>query len=484
MEIVKRSGSSVLGVVDESAIQGSALNLGDPKNGFFNLSFNANDLELWGDISPPAAASDLITDLYISNMLDRLNVIYGVKWDAIMEAINTVNLERKTVKYIPMAKGDPPVNSEAEYYELNPKLATSPTPATEDGQIDYKDYTPFVIVKEGQILARKRPRIPGREGRNVHGNEIPYRISVIKGYAGGENTRTDENYIYAEIHGQLVESKKVLSVQNTLVIRGGVDYHTGNIKFPGDVIIDGQVSDGFKIYSGGSVTIKQTFDVTESVIKKDLTVGGGIIGRGRAIVKVGGVVKTRFINNCRLAGRDNVYVTKEILRSNVYAMGAVDLGEKGIILGSSVYTIHGVRAKNIGTKFGKLSRIHCGSDFTIKQDKEKSTQRLKLIVSRLNDYRYAYDNMEDTQDGQVQRGKLKELMTRLEKEQSKASLHISELLDRINADENAVIQISGDISPGTFLEICQVSLEVTEPLHKVRIMLDNFLKKLVVQKLD
>jgi hypothetical protein len=57
-------------------------------------------------------------------------------------------------------------------------------------------------------------------------------------------------------------------------------------------------------------------------------------------------------------------------------------------------------------------------------------------------------------------------------------------MGRVNSDENAAIEISGDIVPGTYLEICQVSFQVTETLHKVRITLDSFLGKLVPKKME
>ncbi|MDR1412115.1 MAG: FapA family protein [Spirochaetaceae bacterium] len=484
MEVRKSSSSAVISLAKEAEIQGSSVSLGDPKNGFFSLSFTANDMELWAGISPPDSSKDIITEIYVEDMLDKLNVIYGVKWDAIYDAINTCNLDRKPVRNVLMARGDPAVNDEAEYFELNPALASAPKPAGENGRIDYKDYTPFVIVKQNQVLARRRPRIGGREGKNVHGDSIPYRIIVAQGYFSGENTRVDDRYIYSDIHGQLVESKRVLSVQNTLVIKSGVSYTTGNIVFPGDVIINGPVSDGFKIYSGGSVTIKQTFDVTDAVAKKNLTVAGGIIGRGRALLKVGDTVKTKFINNCRLACRNSVYVTKEIIRSNVYTMGVVDMAERGIILGSSIYAMHGVRAKGIGTKSGKVSRIHCGIDFTIVQEKEKYIEHLKRIAVMLNQMRYDYDKASDTEDGRAERLRLKAGIAKFEKEQAKISAGLSEVLGRINSDENAVIEISGNIAPGTFLEICQVGFVVTETLHKVRVTLDTFLGKLVPQRME
>jgi uncharacterized protein (DUF342 family) len=484
MEIKKSSGSAPVPASKEAKIQGSSVSVGDPQNGFFDLSFGPNDMELRANISPPGDPADVITEAYVKALFEQLNVVYGVKWDAVREGIKRCNSERIQVEDVLMARGSPAVTEETPYFELDPALASAPKPSEKGGQIDYKDYTPFVIVKKDQVLARMRPRIEGRDGKNVHGDAIPHRIIMPPGYLGGENTRTDEQCIYAGIHGQLVENKRVLSIQTTLVIKTGVSYITGNIIFPGDVIINGPVSDGFKIYAGGSVTIKQTFDVTDAAIKKDLNVTGGIIGRGRARLKVGGALKTRFIDNCRLACRDDVYVIKEVVRSNVYTMGALDMADKGIILGSCIYAMRGVRAKAIGTKSGKVSRIHCGIDFTIMQDKEKNTEQLKRIAAALNQLRYNYDEQPDTEDGRARRSKIKAHITKLEEQQEKVSAYLSNLLSRVNSDENAVIEVSGDIVPGTYLEICQISLCVTEPLRKVRVVLDSFLGKLIPKKIE
>jgi len=102
----------------------------------------------------------------------------------------------------------------------------------------------------------------------------------------------------------------------------------------------------------------------------------------------------------------------------------------------------------------------------------------------LNQYRYAYDYLEDTLDGQEQRKKLKPLIAKLEEEQSRVSIHISDMLTQVNSDEKAVIEVSGIIAPGTSLEICQVGLDVKEDLCRVRIILDSVLEKLVIQKLE
>jgi uncharacterized protein (DUF342 family) len=456
-------------------LQNHLIVLRENKNdGYLSITFSEDDLEAIADFMPPIGPGEPITPDYVSSVLERLNIVYGIWEETIQETVFRCNQLRKPVKEVVIARGDPPKDEILEYYECTPN--PEPPLSNPQNRIDYRAHSPFVIVKKGQILAYKRPQEKGRDGTNVHGMSIPYRVQRPEGVSGGSNTRTDENHIIAEIAGQLIENKKVISVQDSLVIKGPVGYATGNIIFPGDVIIDGPVSDGFKIYSGGSVTIKQTFDVTDVITKNDLTVAGGIIGRGRALVKVGGSLKTKFIENCRVACRKTLTVETEIINSSIYAMESIDLGDKGMIVGGDITTIHGIRAGRIGKISGKSTRIHCGIDFTVQQEKEKNNYHFQIISAKLAKLRELMAIPDQSPEKQA---KMEELLHRLEDEQKKTGQRIADLLGRLEADANAVVEVTGEIAPGTLIEICQIALFVAEPLRGVRIKLDKINGKLV-----
>jgi uncharacterized protein (DUF342 family) len=330
------------------------------------------------------------------------------------------------------------------------------------------------------VLAIKRPRTPGREGKNVHGVSIPFESLVMEGVSPGENTRSDEKYIIAEINGQMVEEKKALNVRKNLTIKGSVGYATGNIIFPGDVLIDGAVSDGFKIYSGGSVTIKQTFDVTEVITKGDLNVSGGIVGRGRAFLKVGGFLRTRFIQNCKAACRRTITVDAGIVNSHIFTMENLDMGDRGKILGGEIYAIKGIKAGSIGKDAGKATRIHCGIDFTRQKEQEANNQALRSLSGKLAKLR---EIMAVPDADPERQAKLKEALGVLEEEQRKSSNRGAELLSLVNADEDAVVEVSGEIAAGTLIEICEVALFVAEPFRRIRVRLDKPNRKLISEPL-
>jgi uncharacterized protein (DUF342 family) len=455
--------------------------LTDNKNdGNLIVSFSENEMEVKADFIPPRNDGEPLTQEFISRIFDKLNIVYGIRWNVIQEAMMDCNLNHRQIKNVVVALGDSPAAEVAEYFEKNPYLGRTGKPAENKARVDHRNYSPFIIVKKDQTLAKLRPRKAGKEGKNVHGVSLPFTYIRPEGVSGGENTRVEGNSVVANINGQLVETGKVLSVQESLVIKGAVGYGTGNIIFPGDVLIEGPVSDGFKIYSGGSVTIKQTFDVTDVITKGDLNVAGGIIGRGAALVKVGGAIKTKFIENCRVAARRTITVDSEIINSSVFTLENIDMGDKGVILGGDVYAVRGIKAGSIGKKSGKSTRVHCGIDFTVQQQKEKNNNQLRILAAKLAKLRELLAASETVGE---KRAKMEELLHRLEAEQQAASVKVSDLMGQINADENAAVEVTGEIVPGTLIEICQIALFVSESLRKVRVRLDKASGKLLSEAL-
>jgi uncharacterized protein (DUF342 family) len=453
---------------------------GNRNDGNLAVIFSGNDMEAYADFIPPVADGAPINRTLIRAILNKLNIVYGVRWEAIRNAVNECNRTRKLIKNVLIAKGFHPVSEVGEYFEVNAHLGERFKQPEDNKQVDYRTYTPFIIVKKDQTLAWLKPRKEGRDGKNIHGVLVPFPVLRPDGVRGGKNTRTEGQFIYADIDGQLVEKNKVLEITDSLTIKGPVGYATGNIIFPGDVTITGPVSDGFKIYCGGSITIKQTFDVTDAMARGDLTVSGGIIGRGMAQLKIGGSIKTKFIENCRAAARKTITVTSDIINSTVYTLGSIEMGDRGLILGGEVYAVNRVRAGGIGRKAGKSSKLHLGIDFTAEQEKEKSNNHLKILDAKIRKLR---EILEAEEAGSERRAKLEDMLKQLLEEQQKTADRVTELLGRIITNENASVEILGEILPGTLIEICQVALFVTEPLHHVRLRLDKDTGKVVIESL-
>ncbi|MHC6202193.1 DUF342 domain-containing protein [Breznakiellaceae bacterium SP9] len=448
-------------------------------DGYMSVGFTEKDMEAWADFMPPVGNGAPISPDYINSVLTSLTIIVGVDRAAIEAAVSASTRENRLIKDIVIARGEQAFDEIAEYYQMNPHLVAKPLPDPTTGQVDYRNFSPFIIVKKDMALAKRKHSKPGKDGKDVHGIVIMHGVQQPEGVEGGENTRIDDRLVLSNINGQLIKKGNVLNVSDSLVIKGAVGYATGNIVFPGNVFIAGPVCDGFKIYSGGSVTIKQTLDVTDVITKGDLTVQGGIIGRGEALLKVGGTLRTKFLENCRVAVRKDMFLDGPIVNSNVYSLGRIELGDKGSIIGGEIYAAKGIKAANIGKKVAKATHIHLGIDFTAQKEKEKNNNLMRLLAAKVARVR-------DLIDKERNEGKLAKLMVLLqqyEADQKTAAAKVSDLLGKIEVCETATAEVAGEIAAGTLIEICQVALFVTEPLKRVRIKLDKDVSKLLTEPL-
>jgi uncharacterized protein (DUF342 family) len=408
-----------------------------PRDGHIEIHFSDNDFEVRGDFYPPLDGGAPIESAYIDSILDKYNISLGIKWEAIDEAVRECTKELRIVKNVLMAGGESPQNEITEIFQLNPGLKRIRSAPSAQERVDHRECSPFIIVQKNENLARYCPQTSGRTGKDVHGGAVPFEVIKPLGVLGGANTRLERGLLRSNIEGQMLLRDGVVSVSETLNIDGPVDYETGHIDFPGNVSIEGPVSDGFKIHSGGSLTIKQTFDVTDSITRGDLSVAGGIIGRGRAVVTVGGSLKTKFIEHCKVACRKTITVEAEIINSTIFTLESVEMSKMGTILGGEIYALKGVRVNTIGKESGKAARIHCGVDTAAAWGE-----------------------------------KVEDLMQRLEGKHKKTQTAAADIMKRIAVDRNAVVEAVGEVAAGTVITIYQGVFEVTQPLRAVRFRMD------------
>ena len=447
----------------------------DENDGKIILNFSKDNMEVRGDFHPSIIDGQVIGEDYIRDLLDEHRIIYGIKWDEIAYAQKKCIDEHSPVMDVLIAQGNYPEEEIPEYWRMNPNLGHENKPDKDNAAIDHRDRSPFVIVRKGQALAVLKQKKPGVSGINVLGEEVKFQIAKINSVQSGENTVVEDKYLKAAIDGQLVQIKGELSVRDYLQVKGPVGYRTGNIIFPGNVLLEGPVADGFKIYSGGSIVIKQTFDVTDSVSKKDLTVNGGIIGRGKAIVKVGGNLRTKFIENCQIACRKKVAVELDIINSKIFTTDTLETGEKGRIVGSEIYALKGLTTGSLGRKSGKAARVHCGVDFLKERERERYNGILRMLSLKIKQLRELLDNPDVNREG------LESALSELEAEKQRTQTSLTEILANMNSYEDAVVEVRGETASGTLIEICHTALFVTEPLKKTRFRLDKINNKIITE---
>jgi uncharacterized protein len=435
-----------------------------------------DELTARADFSPPVGEGLPLTPELVQSEIDAVKLSYGIKWEEISEAMLACNLNRKLQKGVIIARGDPPREEIPERLVLEEKFA-SPTrlPGDDVAQFDYHTLSPFIMVGKDTVIATTLAPVKGVPGKTVYGKEIAFGHRKVEAVRPGKNTELRAGNLVAVVDGRLQVSNGEAAVEELLAIKGDVDYHTGNVDFPGDVSIDGVVQEGFKLHSGGSIFCKSTLDATEVVAKKDLTAASGIIGRNGGTVRVGGILTARFIQNCKIACRSTVRVSGNILNSEVYTLDSIELGDKSKVIGGELHAVHHITACSIGNETGRGTTIRLGTDFAAQQRLNKANERQRVLAQRIRRI--------DAELKARPSDRLIELRKRMIAEAKEFQVIVSEILAWVDVDDQAFLEATGDVFPGVTIEICHISLAVDKPLKHVRFRIDKERGRIVYDNL-
>jgi uncharacterized protein (DUF342 family) len=422
---------------------------------------------------PPQGDGVPIDPGFVYELLNRIGVVEGILDDEISQSLMSCNLDRRPLRDVIVAKGSEPVSEIPEHSSLEPKFRPSSPRVAEDVQrVDFREFASLFIVRAGETIATVLPRRPGVPGKDVLGKETPFSKESPESCFAGRNVERREDKLVASVNGRLAIEAGRVDVDEVLLVKGEVDFHTGHILFPGDVVIEGAVHDGFKVWSGGSIVCKSTIDAFDVDAKKDLVCAQGIIGRRRGHVRVGGEIKAKYIQNCSVAARGDVKVAAAVVSSRIYTLGALDLGDKGVLMGGEVFATHGVRCGRLGNQAFQSTSLHVGSDFTVQQRLDRANEKLRLLTARVR-------RLED--EAAVHAGPNARLHADLAKMGADLRAQIRELLRRLDTDDGAIVDARGEIFPGVVIEICRVRIVVEERLHACRFRLDRSGGRIIVE---
>lgn len=179
-----------------------------------------------------------------------------------------------------------------------------------DDRIDFRNHQVIPQVEKGDLVAQTHPGQPAKPGCNVFGEEIPARpaekitLQAKKGVKIVNGTQ-----VFAADRGRpLVEGGKIrfYSVVKCHYHNEDVTIKTGNIRFAGDLVINGNVHESMCVTATGSVTVNgniynATIQAGHKVTIKGTAVGSAITAfRGAAAYQKAAAVMSKL--NSQVSG--------------------------------------------------------------------------------------------------------------------------------------------------------------------------------------
>ena len=371
---------------------------------------------------------------------------------------------------IPVARGKKPVHgtdARIEYY-FNTNLTAHPEP-NEDGSVDYFNLNLINHCKAGEVLAKLIPEDPGEYGMTIQGAKVKPRDvrHATLHYGNNISISEDRHTLISNVNGHVMLVGQEVFVSNVYEVEN-VDNSTGNINYDGSVKVNGVVNAGFEIHATGDVAVNGVVEGAVIEAGGSITIARGMKGMGQGILKAGGNVITKFIENANVEAAGYVN-TESILHSNVQAGKDIKVtGKKGFITGGRVQAECSVEVRTLGAVMGADTIVEVGVNPKLKTEYFTLQKEVAEIVRIIKNAQPIIQNFTEKKakgarftSEQVEYVKQNiELIDKKKAELTEKSAKMKEIDAVISIGKEANVVVTGEVYPGTTIIIGDVSMNV------------------------
>ena len=326
------------------------------KRDLVEILFSDDGITAYVKLTKPQEGEEPITKQDLLAALETAQVTFGIKEEMIekLAARPIYGIKMEVVHALP------PINGEDGEITYLVKRDTDYKPEfNEEGNIDYKNLDYFQMAHKGQVLCEIKKEKEGVPGRNIFGGELAAKSGRRAPNPAGKNTvlNEDETLLLADVDGVIHFVKDQIDISETMNLRSNVNNVTGNIHFPGDVVVEGDVCDGFSIKCGGDVIVKGVVEAAKIEAGGNVHIAKGINGGGNAELSVGGDFHSQYIEGSVITVKGNIFADY-IAGSDVTCHGNIELkGKRELVIGGDVKLCGELIAKDIGNERELPTRI-------------------------------------------------------------------------------------------------------------------------------
>ncbi|MBF0201565.1 MAG: DUF342 domain-containing protein, partial [Desulfamplus sp.] len=324
-----------------------------------------------------------ITIGQIKEILASKNILHGVADNKKIQHFIDSDIFYK--KPFVIARGnapEPTQNATVKYLFAGQRLKAGTI--REDGTIDFRERGEIPQVEKGTVLAVKKDAVEGKVGKNIFNDTIrvtPARDIRLK---AGRGARLSEDglRVIADVsgHPKLARDGTVI-VYDSYIVKGNVDYETGNIDYQGDVIVTGCIQNGFRVKANNVKA--QSLDGAVVIAQGNVTVDQGIT---ESKISARGTLKAKFIQTSSISCLGDVSTQKEVVESSIECSGICTID--GVLISSSVSAKMGLYARQIGMEKASPNTVRVGFDIFAEKEAqvvEKRLGEIKLEEKRMQD---------------------------------------------------------------------------------------------------
>ena len=395
-------------------------------------------------------------------------IVHGIKEDVIDQFLAS----REYCKTYIVAEGEKITHGKDAWIEyfFNTDLRARPT-LQEDGSVDFFHLNIMNNCRKGDLLAKLHLEIPGQDGMDVYGEKTaaPAVKRAVLRFGRNIALSEDKTEIRSEVNGHVKLVDDRVFVSDIYEIEN-VDIGSGNIDYEGTVKVSGNVCANFTVKATGDIIVDGLVEGAYLEAGGNIVIGRGMNGMERGVLKAGGNVITKFLENATVSARGYVE-TESILHCHVMAGSDIKVtGKRAFITGGTVSALREISVKTLGSPMAAATTVEVGVDPNSRaraQELQKEIVELQQSLKKIDPVLTATVQKlkqgikispEQSNYMRTLAEKSKEMHEKLDQDIRESE----ELKEAMDASSQACITVTGVVYPGTKIVISGATLMVKE----------------------
>ncbi|MGN0589360.1 MAG: FapA family protein [Ruminiclostridium sp.] len=405
----------------------------------------------------------------------------GIRYNVIESAFDDIFKGGGYGHSVLLAKGDAPVDGENGYLKYYFEQASAAVIKEDEfGNVDYRDLGTIKNIKQGEVIADIVPETPGKPGKDIRGvvqNQFPGKPAKV--YSGnGVAVSEDGTKLIAAVSGNLRWNKDRFVVDDVLTISDDVDLSVGNIDFIGDIVIKGNINEGFVVKAVGDINVFGNITGANVTSESSISVRLGIIN---SEVKAAGDITASFCENSTIESNGNC-TAQSFVSCTLFCNGNLTAkGGKSAIVGGKYTCLSDVEANYIGSDTYIRTIITLGNVAVLAEEKIEHEKKLKEYNQQLEQLNLVCETLQKQKKaGQLPQQREEMLATSIRakfghmKAINAIKARIADIEKEINGNNDLKVKVNRAIFPGVTIRINNSRLTVSDKKTTCKIgMNDN-----------
>lgn len=324
-----------------------------------------------------------------------------------------------------VAKGLPPKNGkDSKLQPLVPNALERILKPQSSGasRVDMRNLGDVICVKLDTEILRRDPPTRGRNGYNVKAKKIEAKAGSWVKFRPGDGVKTspnNENLYLAAITGMPKFQNDKMWVDDTFICKG-VNVGTGNIKYDGAVLVNGDVTEKMEIQASGDVTINGFVESATIIAGGDIIITEGAMGKVNEAstefstrLVADGSVHVQHGQGLNIQCKNSVTIGRQLAYSKIICGGSVTVGPidkpNGNLFACEVQCNSKITAGTLGAVSGSHLNVDFSSGFnTLLERKDTVEELLQQIRDNNSRHKDKFDIIRSKKIHPELRAKLEE----------------------------------------------------------------------------